>query len=727
MNLPNFRLRIRLGRVGSLARLLVVFALSGTAVFAQDKPVAVDRAQAVKQRIEAWTKEYDALKATAPPTANVLQDRLAVLDNAIVTAQRHLQSLEILRGIEVRLKLVEKQNSEWKGLGKKPPYSWTEADRYRSALLAARDGMKAAENFKGVVGQTMQSAQDAMAQVEAAVRRAQDALGKAAEEPGKTAAQQQLDLETARLRLMAEQKEDAAIQMEAVDLNFRMEKIKMALATRQLEAVGTDLVFPQDELERTITGLNRQKAELTEERQKALRGGRATINLRLAELGVPARTDVNGWRIALLELQENLWRSRHAWLNAADEETKLRERRKLEDLFSRPAMWRLLFEARLRTVRAAVFEVESRRKEAASDGLDEVIAELGTVAQLIDESIEEAVEMESFAAIWNLAGDRVAGPEGWREWIAGAVIWVTDTTKSLWNFELYTVEDSMDVDGRKVVGKRAITLGKLLILLAIVTVGYYLLKAVAHRVSRRMQARFHLDPGKAQSLQRMILVLGMIVLGLYGLNYVRIPLTAFAFLGGALAIGVGFGTQNLIKNFISGLLIHAEKPLRVGDVLEVGQVNGTVVNIGMRSSVVRHWDGIETLIPNSAFLENNVTNWTYSDRHLRHSVKVGVAYGSDPREIVQLLQDAAAQHSLIMKSPEPYVLFDDFGESTLTFSLYFWLDVAKAGRAQIASDLRFIIARMFREAGVSMAFPQRDMHLATSEPITVRVVGDEPR
>jgi potassium-dependent mechanosensitive channel len=146
----------------------------------------------------------------------------------------------------------------------------------------------------------------------------------------------------------------------------------------------------------------------------------------------------------------------------------------------------------------------------------------------------------------------------------------------------------------------------------------------------------------------------------------------------------------------------------------------------LRASVLQLWDGTETLIPNSSLLENNVTNWTYSNRKVRFEVAAGVAYGSDPRRVMKLLTESAERHGLVEKDPPPQVLFTEFGESTLNFQLRFWVDVTKANAAQISSDLRLMIAGSFSDAGLEIAFPQRDIHLKTQQPLPVTVVPATP-
>jgi potassium efflux system protein len=210
---------------------------------------------------------------------------------------------------------------------------------------------------------------------------------------------------------------------------------------------------------------------------------------------------------------------------------------------------------------------------------------------------------------------------------------------------------------------------------------------------------------------------------LFSLVSVKIPLTVFAFAGGALAIGLGFGMQTMLKNFVSGIIILFERPFRVGDVIDIGGRRGTVTGIGLRASVMQLWDSTETLIPNSTLLESNLTNWTYSNRRVRFTVAVGVAYGSDLRRVSDILAEVAERHGLVEKDPKPQVLLIGFGESTIDFELRFWVDVSRANAAQVSSDLRLMIAGAFSEKGVVIAFPQRDLHLEAVRPIQVQMVA----
>ncbi|RIK77811.1 MAG: mechanosensitive ion channel protein MscS, partial [Planctomycetota bacterium] len=156
-------------------------------------------------------------------------------------------------------------------------------------------------------------------------------------------------------------------------------------------------------------------------------------------------------------------------------------------------------------------------------------------------------------------------------------------------------------------------------------------------------------------------------------------------------------------------------------VVEVGGVIGTVQRIGARSTWIRTGTNFEIIVPNSSLLQNNVVNWTLTDDKIRTSIRVGVSYGSSTRDVSRLLKKAAEEHGLVMTNPEPFVWFTDFADNALVFELHFWLQMRSlAERRRIESDIRHIIDQRFREAGVVMAFPQRDVHLDVRQPIDVR-------
>ena len=211
---------------------------------------------------------------------------------------------------------------------------------------------------------------------------------------------------------------------------------------------------------------------------------------------------------------------------------------------------------------------------------------------------------------------------------------------------------------------------------------------------------------------RIYFILSIAILIFTSLEVLNIPLTAFAFVSGAIAIGVGFGAQNIINNFISGWILMWERPIRIGDFLEVGNAKGIVETINTRSTRIRRNDGVHMLIPNSQLLENTVTNWTLIDGNARSSVSVGVAYGSDVILVKKLIQQVLDDHDAILVNPKSSVLFDDFADSSLVFNAIFWVCAeSETMLRKVRSDIRFSIYAVFEEHDVVIAFPQRDIHI----------------
>jgi len=232
-------------------------------------------------------------------------------------------------------------------------------------------------------------------------------------------------------------------------------------------------------------------------------------------------------------------------------------------------------------------------------------------------------------------------------------------------------------------------------------------RALSRYLAKRMQSQ-----DLVHMLSRALLILGFVILIFMVLDLLQVPLTAFAFISGAIAIGVGFGAQNLINNFISGWILMWERPIKIGDFLELGEVSGTVEAINTRSTRIRRLEGIYLVIPNSHLLENTLTNWTLTDRVVRTSVTVGVAYGSDVELVTRLMEKAADEHASILKEPARAVLFEDFGDSALIFELMIWVKLGgERGLRAIRSDLRYTIDAYFRQQNVVISFPQRDVHV----------------
>jgi small-conductance mechanosensitive channel len=280
-------------------------------------------------------------------------------------------------------------------------------------------------------------------------------------------------------------------------------------------------------------------------------------------------------------------------------------------------------------------------------------------------------------------------------------------------FELYVIDD------------QSITIRKIILALFILFVGLFLAKLFSRFVMNRLMAKTQLDESAKAAIHKVTFFILTIILVLYALHTVNIPLTILALLGGAVAIGVGFGSQNLINNFISGFILMFERPIKIDDVIEIDNIIGRVQHIGTRCTQIRTQANLNILVPNSSLLEKNIINWTLSDDIVRCNISVGVAYGSSTRDTVKALERAVEEHELILKKPEPIIVFKDFGDNALIFEVYFWIRLGKGRmvKIQTESNVRFLIEKHLREADIVVAFPQRDVHMDTSKPLDLRIIN----
>jgi potassium-dependent mechanosensitive channel len=232
-------------------------------------------------------------------------------------------------------------------------------------------------------------------------------------------------------------------------------------------------------------------------------------------------------------------------------------------------------------------------------------------------------------------------------------------------------------------------------------------------LSRYVLPRTQADAGVAQTIE-LVVHYSVIGLGVFmAASILGFDLTALLVIFGGLSVGIGFGLQELIANFISGILLVFEQSLRPGDFVTVEGERGTVTKMKMRATVLRSIDNVEIFIPNKTLLTSNVATSTLTDRVVRGVVNVGVSYDSDPSEVRNLLLAVADRHGLVLEDPAPLVLFVDFGNSSLDFELGVWMDIANF--RIVLSDLRFMIFSDFAKHGITIPFPQRDVHFFPAE------------
>jgi small-conductance mechanosensitive channel len=292
-----------------------------------------------------------------------------------------------------------------------------------------------------------------------------------------------------------------------------------------------------------------------------------------------------------------------------------------------------------------------------------------------------------------------------------------DHVASVWNFVII----------RGAEGKALVSVGTLVGGLFLMGFGYIAAGMISRWIGKRLLSRLGLNQTASAPLQKISYYVLLATFGMLTLNILNVPITAFSFAGGALAVGVGFGSQNIVNNFISGLILIAERPIRVGDVIEIDGRIGRVTEIGARSTRIATGTNFEVIVPNSKFLENQVVNWTLTDDRICTDIKVGVAYGSPLREVERLLMQSATEHPQVLKDCETSVIFEDFAADSLVFSLRVWLQLTTTSKREVESDIRFRIDELFNQAGIVIAYPQRDVHLNMMRPLEVRLAPDASR
>jgi small-conductance mechanosensitive channel len=253
--------------------------------------------------------------------------------------------------------------------------------------------------------------------------------------------------------------------------------------------------------------------------------------------------------------------------------------------------------------------------------------------------------------------------------------------------------------------------------------------AIFTRLARRilrddLLPRTSLDSGQRFAVERMAGYFIYLMATLIALQTTGVNLTSLAFLGGALGLVLGFGLQNISSNFLSGLILLVERPIKVGDRIEVGELNGDVTRIGTRSTWIRTNDNVVIIVPNADFITNRVINWTANDRKVRFSMAVGVSYGSDPAQVQTILISLAKEHPDVLENPVPECLFKGFGDSSLDFELRFWTQTQVQTPTRLKSDLYYSIFTRFTEERIEIPFPQRDLHLRSVDPeVSLRLNG----
>ena len=259
------------------------------------------------------------------------------------------------------------------------------------------------------------------------------------------------------------------------------------------------------------------------------------------------------------------------------------------------------------------------------------------------------------------------------------------------------------------IGTISLSLSNILSFILILLITYYIAVFIKKIIEEEILRNMRLPRGMPAAVS-MILRIFFVSLGvIFAISAAGIDMGKFGMIAGALGVGIGFGLQNIVQNFISGLILIFERPIQVGDTVEVNNLLGRVKDIGVRASNVITYDGAEVVVPNSNLISNDLINWTLSDSRKRMEIKVGAAYGSNPNEVLRLIKEAALEHPDVVSDPKPRALFEGFGDSSLDFRLLFWVNFEQGLATQ--SDVAVAIYNKFAEHNIEIPFPQMDLHV----------------
>jgi potassium efflux system protein len=711
----------------------------------------------------------NGLGAGAPPGTELraLKQRHIRVAFMVSTLVQHLADLDKLDETLKRRADAEKDLKAWSGLAEKPPYSILLADRLRAERHAAATELEGLRGRQELLKQTTDDLRERLKAARQQLRQATEKAERARSESEQV--QQAWERENAGLvvRLMETALGHQDTLRRLIDAEIGIAQSGLDLAQRKLEQAAAATHFTEADLAQVRATLTAERDALVAETERmaqeyprlheatriaraaseALRagGGRKgeTQAQYLARLGrleqelelKQARLDAAAGRIerlrdglALNRTRSVLWEARYDGLGKQDSRGRQLARDAAEKMQVFLSAQKKQMEQIYKSAGNRVSDIDLRMENAELPALNSHLRELQKVYG--EHTVDIQRTLAALDANLGLAQQMLVefggGNNSQRSWAERRAEWSSIAggyAAAIWNFELIAVEDTIEVDGKPVVGTRSVTIGKVLVALLLILAGYALALFAARLLARLLVRYFGWQPAHAGILRSWVLAVELMLLVAIVMFWVKIPLTVFAFLGGAVAIGLGFGMQTMMKNLISGLMVLGERPFRIGDLVEVGGIRGNVTNIGLRASTITDVNGIETIIPNSTFIEQNLTNWTYTSGRVRFNVKVGVAYGSPVRTVTQLLEEIAGRHGKVLKNPAPEVLLEDFGGDALVFSLYYWLDVRSGTPArQVASDLRAMIEAGFAAQGIAIPFPQRDVHLDATNPVPVRVV-----
>ncbi len=684
---------------------------------------------------------------TAARTA--AQDRLSYLRGMQEAYSQIIDNLKNLRRVTTNLETARKEKENWQAPAGTAPWPLSVADDLQLKMLRLQFQLQHLKQRTNIVNDLLADHRKTRAQAEVELR--QSSTGPEAARASE-AIQRRLDRINLDLANTAIDKDTINIEQATGAISLATLKLTKDFYNARFTFANQDFQKIKADLQKRIDGLRTQeqqaslrinqtldlaaaakaKADALEQNATATPEARtAARNARLLadRRAEAARTERERYRaqIELDLLMIQIWEIRRDLYANVDNNQQLAVlKSKYEDLVRQLNLGLNYLNQLIAEKSQSTLALNEQLRQAPSNAEKAFLSEmLAPLAEQIDIMRGLYALFERARQYLEITASEIAHAQLNQTFIqrfSGIKATVLELANDIWQFEIFAVDDNIVVDGREIKTKRSVTVGKTIGAMAILIIGFMLISGLIRRTLALAVNKANLGASKSVVLGRWLTLAAGFSLILTAFNIVEIPLSAFAFFGGALAIGVGFGTQNLVKNLISGVMLLIEKPIRIGDLVEIDGILGTVTSIGIRFSTIQGAQGNDALIPNSVLVEQKLVNWTYSTRDARRDVRVTVSYKSSVQEVQRILAMVSAEHPQVKQMPEPVITLEDFGDNGLVFNLQFWIRLqAGIQPGQILSDLRVSILAAFAKAGIELPYPQRAVMFDQSNPIAVRV------
>lgn len=686
----------------------------------------------------------------SPPPPEVpaeeLQQRATTLSTLQTLYKRLLTALDKSETLAKELQRLQDAKAEQAyGIEKEPPFALSFYDSYLDTIQTLQQQKDSTSSALTLAETSLQKAKEQLGQTQQSIRRLKEQVAAVAAD--QAAPKLTWDLNSA---LLNEEVEEAMIAFQTRHVaNLETEQ---SILDNKMEITKQASAWIKEHLHYSEEDLNKQTQHIDEEIQDVQKGIEGLKeNLQKVEKAyLRAQTKVDqavqeqekraaevelgerrAWRdyyqraleqkhmmLDLLNTRKHIWTQRYALLqkkHSAGELRSLRDNaaerdKRLDESLLSQEKFQSSVQSQMATAQNTLQE-----ENLPKPFVPHIQSEVAALKETIQHNLNLIAMMRSVKSLNQRLLKEVESRLGSVQIAQKVSAFSKEKLLGIWYYELWTA------------GDHAVTVGKLFIALVLIILGFMFSRMFSRLVQRRLLVKFDVELDAAQAIQRGLFFVLVLSFTLAALRTVNIPLTAFAFLGGAFALGLGFGAQKLLSNLISGVLIMLQRPFRINDIVEIDGTLASVQDVDSRYTRIRDFNNIDVLIPNSYMLDHKIINWTHSDKRMRNTLTVGVSYDDDVELVRELLLQVANSNIKVLKDPAPFVIFRDFGDSALIFDLYFWVDMNTAFGFKVQSEMRFAITRLFRRHHITIAYPQMDVHLDTPPSAASSSGGSTPR